>query len=161
MFKSKVLFTLFVSALTSCNFIHESRRERMQGLWIIDEEESIMKRKNNVVDVGIDIENLFSIGKDSVNLPSVYTGKIYIDTTMSEAAKTELIRKHNREREYNCRGHFYFPDTNADYVVFEAPNNPLVGKYKIQIFDDGQYRYMILSNDSTYLVCSQNTFYLW
>ena len=40
-----------------------------------------------------------------------------------------------------------------DSVIFIAPNHPLEGRYKVHIYQVGQYEYMILSNDSTYLSC--------
>lgn len=128
----------------------------MQGVWVFDEEKSIIKRDSNY-----SIENIFSITKENIDLPHILLGKIEFDSTMTKEDRNKVKIKRIKKRNEDCHGIYYFLDTNADSVVFEAPNNPLVGRYKIQIFDDGQYRFMILSNDSTYLVCSQNTFYLW
>lgn len=150
------LSIFFILLVTSCNFLHRAKMEKMQGLWILNKDESIINREST-----IRLGNTIFINQDSIRLPSVFVGKIFGENSMSEIEKTNKIIDHNRKRENNRRGYFYFIDSNADSVVFEAPNNPLVGKYRIQIIQDGQYRYMILSNDSTYLVCSQNTFYLW
>ncbi|MBE6340085.1 MAG: hypothetical protein E7069_05035 [Bacteroidales bacterium] len=152
--KSPLIFLVLITA--SCNFLHQARMEKMQGVWILDEEKSIVKRNTNC-----NIQNIFSITKGNIDLPHVLLGKMDFDSTMTKESRDSIRIKRTKKRNEDCHGTYYFPDSNADSVVFEAPNNPLVGRYKIQIFDDGQYRFMILSNDSTYLVCSQNTFHLW
>lgn len=132
------------------------KKEKMQGLWVIDEDKSVIERTEKK-----DMGNTFCIKKRSVNLPCVFSEKLNVDSMMTEDERLEMGRKRCKERDENRHGSFYFPDSNADSVVFEAPNNPLVGRYRIQIWQEGQYRFMLLSNDSTYLLCGQNTFYLW
>ena len=152
-----IAFILPILLITSCDdSLHRAKMEKMQGLWVIDEELSKIEWYSED-----NLDNTLSIKKESVDLPCVYWKYQKEDSVLSKDYLLSVTRERNKSMFNNCHGTYYFTDANADSVVFEAPKNPLVGKYRIQIIQDGQYRFMILSNDSTYLVCSQNTFYLW
>lgn len=152
--KSPLIFLILITA--SCNFLHQARMEKMQGLWVIDEEMSKIEWCNED-----NLGNTMFISKEYINLPCVHWKYPQLESSLPKDSLLKITIERNKRMSDDRHGTYYFPDSNADSVVFEAPNNPLVGRYKIKIFDDGQYRFMILSNDSTYLVCSQNTFYLW
>ena len=150
------LSIFFILLVTSCNFSHSAKMKKMQGLWVIDEELSNIEWYNED-----NLGNTMFISKEYINLPCVHWKYPQLESSLPKDSLLKITIERNKRMSNDRHGTYYFPDSNADSVVFEAPNNPWVGRYKIKIFDDGQYRYMILSNDSIYLVCSQNTFYLW
>lgn len=57
----------------------------MQGVWVFDEEKSIIKRDSNY-----SIENIFFITKENIDLPHILLGKIEFDSTMTKEDRNKV-----------------------------------------------------------------------
>jgi hypothetical protein len=145
-------------------------QRKLIGSWNIEYANSYWER-NSFSDLNGCIMN---IDKDTINLPPIksvdsidYKGKTLLDKDIFD--DKELLAKHQKISEgmfQNAKGTWKVINTNPDSVFFNAPKNPLHGKYAIRFFIDKKgwlnmprliYK-VELKNDSTYLICNKAGF---
>ena len=156
---------IFVSIIT-----HKSSIQRkLIGSWNIEFENSYIKRDSvyQFLECIIDIQK-----KDTIKLPEIYEpldidfqGKTLLDHIFDDKKIANKYRKHYNEVALRATGTWRIISTNPDSVFFNAPKNPLHGKYAVRFFIDkrgwvsmnmGRLIYkMELTNDSTHLICNK------
>ena len=146
--KISICFMIIMQgALSSC--VYKSNfKKHIRGIWAIDEDNSYVERSVEL-DFG---DNLLYVGREVLSLPRNYhsiTGEDSMSIEDKEKKRIEL----NVLSEKESKGEWDVIYSTSDSVIFKAPNHPLNGRYKVQIFQEDLHEYMILSNDSTYLSC--------
>ena len=146
--KISICFMIIMQgALSSCVY-KSNLKKHIRGIWGIDVDNSYVERSVEIDLVG----SVLYIGKEEVSLPwnnHPLTGEDSLSTEEKEKKRIEL----NVLSEKESDGEWDVIYSTSDSVIFKAPNHPLNGRYKVQIFQEDLHEYMILSNDSTYLSC--------
>ena len=145
--KISIIFIIILQgALSSCNY-KSNLKKSIRGIWSIDEESHL---ERNVEPKFSD--NVLYIGMKRISLPRNYHPTIGEDCMSIEEKERKRIER-NVLSEKESKGEWDIIYSASDSVIFKAPNHPLEGRYGVRIFLENMHECMILSNDSTYLVC--------
>lgn len=146
--KISIIFIIILQgALSSCN-CKSNLKKSIRGIWSIDEDNTYVERS-----IEFDLcTNVIYIGKEKIVLPRNYYS-IKGEDSMSIEEKEKKRIEFNVLSEKESNGEWDIIYSASDSVIFKAPNHPLEGRYGVQIFLENMHECMILSNDSTYLVC--------
>jgi hypothetical protein len=150
-------------------FYQSPIQRKLIGSWNIEFENSYIERDSIYEFTWAPMD----ITKNAVQLPSIHDTIGAIDfhgknsLELDEDFWTDEImekgKKHSEKIRRDATGTWQIISTNPDTVFFNAPKNPLHGKYAIRFFiDKNGYRNMSrliykirLTNDSTYLICNK------
>lgn len=168
---STVLLIIGLIILAGIITYESPMQRKLTGFWNVEFENSYMERDSIYEFIGV-IINIQD--NDTINLPRVYApldidfkGKTLLDEDIFDDKEVlEKTQRHTDEVSRKAKGTWKVISTNPDSVFFNAPENPLHGKYAIRFFIDKDgwvyaknniYK-MELTNDSTYLICNKAGF---